>query len=89
MEHNTATTFHAVDDPGVKTPTPWPHPLDAQVRGLFAELGEKLQGGRRRYLVGDTFTAADLTFASMAAIVLLPEEYGGKRGEGGRRWVLA
>jgi glutathione S-transferase len=33
----------------------------------------KLSTGRR-YLVGDRFTAADLTFAALAAPVLLPEE---------------
>jgi glutathione S-transferase len=31
----------------------------------------------RRYLVGDRFTLADLTFASLAAPVLLPETYAG------------
>ena len=30
----------------------------------------------RRYLVGDRFTAADLTFAALAAAVLIPSRYG-------------
>lgn len=42
---------------------------------LFGELSERLSDGRR-YLTGDRFTAADLTFASLAAPVLLPKEYG-------------
>jgi glutathione S-transferase len=32
--------------------------------------------GDRRYLVGDTFTAADLAFASLAAPLVMPPEYG-------------
>jgi glutathione S-transferase len=43
-------------------------------RGLD-EVGARLADGRR-YLVGDAFTAADLTFAALAAPVLLPAEYG-------------
>jgi glutathione S-transferase len=31
----------------------------------------------RPYLVGDTFSVADLTFASLAAPLLLPPQYGG------------
>jgi glutathione S-transferase len=30
----------------------------------------------RRFLIDDRFTAADLTFAALAAPVLLPERYG-------------
>jgi glutathione S-transferase len=37
---------------------------------------EKLLAGGGRYLVGDRFTAADLTFAALAAPVLAPPEYG-------------
>ena len=48
-----------------------------QIRALFVQLGQRLDGGARPYLVGDSFTAADLTFASMAALVLQPEQYGG------------
>ena len=48
-----------------------------KVRALFEEIGERVRG--RRYLVGETFTAADLAFACMAAPALLPtpeEGYG-------------
>jgi len=40
-------------------------------RTCFAELGERLGSGR--WLVGDRLTAADITFASLAAVVLAPE----------------
>lgn len=45
------------------------------VRGIFEEAGALLSDGRR-FLAGDRFTAADLTFASLAAPVLLPPEHG-------------
>ncbi|MBM4377550.1 MAG: glutathione S-transferase N-terminal domain-containing protein [Deltaproteobacteria bacterium] len=38
---------------------------DERVRALFAEVGARLADGRR-YLTGERFTAADLTFASLA-----------------------
>lgn len=41
----------------------------------FDSVAEALSDGRP-YLCGDRFTAADITFASMAAPVLLPAEYG-------------
>jgi glutathione S-transferase len=44
------------------------------VRKVFAETGERL--GKRRFLVGDRFSAADLTFAALAAPVIFPPEYG-------------
>ena len=44
----------------------------ANVRDVLAEVGGLLADGRR-YLVGNRFTAADLTFAALAAPVLLPE----------------
>ncbi|MEO8690666.1 MAG: glutathione S-transferase family protein [Solirubrobacteraceae bacterium] len=46
-----------------------------RVRAVFDEVGERLADGRR-YLVGDRFTAADLTFAALAASVLVPARYG-------------
>ena len=46
-----------------------------RVRAVFDEVGERLADGRR-YLVGDSFTAADLTFAALAAAVLVPPRYG-------------
>jgi glutathione S-transferase len=48
----------------------------ARVRELFAEAGRRLE--RSAYLAGDAFTAADLTFATHAALVLLPPQYGWK-----------
>ena len=46
-----------------------------RVRAEFDAIGERLADGRR-YLCGDRFTAADLTFAALAAAVLVPPEYG-------------
>ncbi|MDH3814497.1 MAG: glutathione S-transferase N-terminal domain-containing protein [Acidobacteriota bacterium] len=45
------------------------------VRSVFATVGELLDDGRP-YLVGKKFGAADLTFAALAAPVLLPRNYG-------------
>jgi glutathione S-transferase len=45
-----------------------------EVRATFDAVGDRLADGRR-YLVGDRFTAADLTFAALAAPIVLPEEY--------------
>jgi glutathione S-transferase len=42
---------------------------------ILDEVGERLRDGRR-YLVGDAFSAADLTFAAMAAPCVLPDRYG-------------
>jgi glutathione S-transferase len=55
------------------TPERLPRDL-ARIRAVFDEVGALVAG--RRYLVGDRFSAADLTFASMAAPFLLPAEYG-------------
>jgi glutathione S-transferase len=44
-----------------------------RVRGVFRQLDELLSDGRR-FLVGERFTAPDLTFAALAAPVLLPAE---------------
>ncbi len=41
----------------------------------FDAVAERLADGRR-YLAGDAFTATDLTFASLAAPLVLPREYG-------------
>lgn len=47
----------------------------AVIEQQFDFVSTQLSDGRR-YLCGDQFTAADLTFACMAAPVLLPKEYG-------------
>jgi glutathione S-transferase len=45
-----------------------------RVRAAFDAIAERLSDGRR-HLCGDRFTAADLTFASLAAPLLLPRPY--------------
>jgi glutathione S-transferase len=45
------------------------------VRTTFDQVAQRLEDGRP-YLCGDRFTAADLTFASLAAPMLMPPEYG-------------
>lgn len=45
------------------------------IHATFDGVAEKLRDGRP-FLFGDSFTAADLTFASLAAPILLPPEYG-------------
>jgi glutathione S-transferase len=45
------------------------------VRTVFDTVGELLADGRS-FLVGKNFSAADLTFAALAAPVLLPRNYG-------------
>ena len=46
-----------------------------KVDHLLDEVGEMISDGRK-YLMGDQFTAADLTFASLSAAVLIPSNYG-------------
>jgi glutathione S-transferase len=48
---------------------------EREVRRIFDGVWRQLSDGRD-YLMGDEFTAADLTFAALAAPVLLPPEYG-------------
>ena len=48
---------------------------ETRVRATFHTVAERLSGGRP-YLCGERFTAADLTFAALAASVLMPPEYG-------------
>lgn len=46
-----------------------------RVRALFKEIDARLEDGRV-FLIDERFTAADLTFASLAAPVLFPSGYG-------------
>jgi glutathione S-transferase len=48
---------------------------EAAVRVTFDAVAERLGDGRP-YLCGERFSAADLTFASLAAPMLMPPEYG-------------
>jgi glutathione S-transferase len=48
---------------------------EAEVRAIFDGVAQRLGDGRP-YLCGERFSAADLTFASLAASVLMPPEYG-------------
>jgi glutathione S-transferase len=46
----------------------------AQIESIFAEVEQRLADGRS-FLVADRFTAADLTFASLAAPLVMPAHY--------------
>lgn len=48
---------------------------EREVRAVFDAVGEYLSDGRR-YLCGEQFTAADLTFSALAAPMLMPADYG-------------
>ncbi len=48
---------------------------EAEVRANFDRVAERLGDGRP-YLCGERFSAADLTFASLSASLLMPPEYG-------------
>lgn len=47
----------------------------SEIVRVFDEVGRSLSEGHR-YLAGDSFTAADLTFAALAAPAIVPEHYG-------------
>ena len=47
-----------------------------EIIGQIFETVENLLADGRTYLVGDSFSAADLTFATLAAGVILPANYG-------------
>ncbi len=48
---------------------------EGEVRDVFESVASRLADGGP-YLCGERFTAADLTFAALAASVLMPPEYG-------------
>jgi glutathione S-transferase len=50
----------------------------ARTREVFDEMDAQLADGRR-YLLGDTLSFADITFASLGALAVLPGNYGGGR----------
>jgi glutathione S-transferase len=56
-----------IDQPGVRRSR-------KRLDEVFDEVSERLSDGRK-YLVGDRFTAADLTFASLASVVLAPDQH--------------
>jgi glutathione S-transferase len=57
-----------------------------RTRETFDDVDRLLADGRR-YLTGETLTFADITFASLGALAVLPPEYPGNR-LGGRRMAM-
>ena len=57
-----------------------------RTREAFDDMDKLLADGRR-YLTGETLTFADITFASLGALAVLPPEYPGDR-LGGRRMAV-
>jgi len=57
-----------------------------RTREAFARVDTLLADGRR-YLAGEALSFADITFASLGALAVLPPEYGG-RAIGGRRLAV-
>ena len=57
-----------------------------RTRETFDEIDRLLADGRR-YLTGESLTFADITFASLGALAVLPPEYPGNR-LGGRRMAM-
>jgi len=57
-----------IDDAGVAR-------SKAKLAKIFDEIAQRLSDGRR-YLMGETMTAADLTFAALAAPTVIPAAYG-------------
>ncbi|KAG7373586.1 glutathione S-transferase [Nitzschia inconspicua] len=44
------------------------------IQSVFGDVEKRLKNGKQQYLFGDTFTAADLTFAALASPLLRPPE---------------
>jgi glutathione S-transferase len=59
---------------GLKVNPPEVKRSKEMVETIFGEVEDLLKDGRR-YLTGDKFTAADLTFAALAAPVIYPDRY--------------
>ena len=53
-----------------------PEEYIVQIRKIFSQVNDLLANGRK-YLVGNQFTIADLSFAAIAAPLILPVEFGG------------